>query len=320
MLVLLVGLSPLLIYGRVDKSSVSSVDESGKNEPVVEEVEPDFMRKATIDQNKVGRKQRGGDTNKKRRQKEKLRMKLLKLRRITKNSKRKSKKKENRQDCSSEVITEKCMQDTIEAMEYDRKQIKTFLKQKTQIERIQKTMKSKGDKAGIFNGAKEKLLKTLGCKKEALQCNKESLTEEASKTYTTLSECLESVNAACTLTEEENVDVDTGKFQTCIGKFNAIRVSSADCRTKTEVETTLGTPCNCWSDVAAEIEVAKQLKCSDVANSIKLLRTARTRCLGAFSKCKKAEDATVGLIKECSKGEVKSKAGNGTLMDKLCQS
>ena len=69
-----------------------------------------------------------------------------------------------------------------------------------------------------------------------------------------------------------------------------------------------------------EIEEAKQLKCSDVANSIKLLRTARTRCLGAFSKCKKAEDATVGLIKECSKGEVKSKAGNGTLMDKLCQS
>ena len=43
------------------------------------------------------------------------------------------------------------------------------------------------------------------------------------------------------------------------------------------------------------------------------VKDEKDRCLGAFGICKKAEDAAVGLIHTCIKGEVKTLTADGRL-------
>ena len=44
------------------------------------------------------------------------------------------------------------------------------------------------------------------------------------------------------------------------------------------------------------------------------VKKEKDRCLKAFSECKKAEDAAVGLIHTCIKGEVKTLTADGRLV------
>ena len=51
-------------------------------------------------------------------------------------------------------------------------------------------------------------------------------------------------------------------------------------------------------------------KADDTAKAVK---EAKKKCIEAFSVCKKAEDAAVGLIHTCMAGEVKNISATGRL-------
>ena len=59
------------------------------------------------------------------------------------------------------------------------------------------------------------------------------------------------------------------------------------------------------------ITEAKKEGCS-AEQTAKDVKAAKNRCFKAFSACKKAEDAAVGLIHTCMAGEVKNISATGT--------
>ena len=59
--------------------------------------------------------------------------------------------------------------------------------------------------------------------------------------------------------------------------------------------------CTCYAEAAKLVEDTKALKCSAV-DEFNKLRDAKNECLDKFKACKKAEDASVGLIHVCNGG------------------
>ena len=61
---------------------------------------------------------------------------------------------------------------------------------------------------------------------------------------------------------------------------------------------------------SSDITAAKKQKCQakPTADAVK---KAKGGCITAFVSCKKAQDAAIGLINTCMKGEVKNITSNG---------
>ena len=61
----------------------------------------------------------------------------------------------------------------------------------------------------------------------------------------------------------------------------------------------LSAACTCWKAAAKLVNTTKELKCS-AKSAYDSMNALKKTCKSSFSDCKKAEDASVGLIQICN--------------------
>merc|ERR1711892_755067 len=268
-------------------------------------------------QNKKKRK-----SNKINKKDKKTRKKIKKNRRKTK-PKTKSKGKTERQSrlvCGSTQVNDTCLQNAVDSLNFEKNQIQNFFKQNARLKNHNKTKSGKLGKKGEFEDAAKYLLQAIGGNISAPTCGESGIAQKArsaksaSDNYATLLNCSESIKEACTMPKKTYNATVKAQLDACAFIFNKSKTAANDCRTNNDYITNGTAACDCWRKAAIGIVKAKEAGCKDnAADTAKAVKAAKNKCILAFSVCKKAEDAAVGLIHTCMAGEVKNISATGRL-------
>eukprot|EP00090_Calanus_glacialis_P047515 TRINITY_DN990_c0_g1_i2.p1 TRINITY_DN990_c0_g1~~TRINITY_DN990_c0_g1_i2.p1 ORF type:complete len:437 (-),score=117.37 TRINITY_DN990_c0_g1_i2:2838-4148(-) len=238
---------------------------------------------------------------------------------------KKSKKGKNkstpqgRLTCGSTQVNDTCLQNAVDALNFEKNQIQNFYKQKARLINHNKTTASKQGKKGEFEDAAKYLLQAIGGNLSAPTCGESGTAQKArsaksaSDTYKTLLNCSVSIKEACTMpTKTFNATIQA-TLDACATIYNISKMTSDVCRTESAFLTNGTLACECWSKAAMGIVIAKKNNCAATDTS-KSVKAAKNKCITAFSVCKKAEDSAVGLIHTCMAGEVKNISATGRLI------
>lgn len=251
----------------------------------------------------------------------KKRKKIKAKSRKAKNSKKgkNSVRPQSRLVCGESQVNDTCLQNAVDALNFEKNQIQSFFKQKARIKNQNKTTGGKLGKKGEFEDAAKYLLQAIGGNLSAPTCgesgtaNKARSAKSASDTYRTLLNCSSTIKEACTMpTHVFNATV-AALQDTCAFTFNKSKTAADDCRTNKAYLTNGTAACACWVKAAIGIKIAKAQGCSATDTS-KLVKASKNKCIKAFGVCKKAEDAAVGLIHTCMAGEVKNISATGRMV------
>merc|ERR1711892_1021218 len=267
-------------------------------------------------------KKRGRKSNKKNKKDKKTRKKIKKKSRKAK-PKKKSKGKTERQGrlvCGSTQVNDTCLQNAVDSLNFEKNQIQNFFKQNARLKNHNKTKSGKLGKKGEFEDAAKYLSQAIGGNISAPTCGESGTAQKArsaksaSDNYATLLNCSESIKEACTMPKKTYNATVKAQLDACAFIFNKSKTAANDCRTNNDYITNGTAACDCWRKAAIGIVKAKEAGCKDnAADTAKAVKAAKNKCISAFSVCKKAEDAAVGLIHTCMAGEVKNISATGRL-------
>jgi len=219
--------------------------------------------------------------------------------------------------CGTEQVNDTCLENAVNSLNFEKNQIQNFYKQKARLTNHNKTKSNKLGKKGEFADAAKYLLQALGGNISAPTCGevgkaqKARSAKSASDTYGILTNCSESIKEACTMPKKTFNATMKEKLDNCAFIFNKSKTAANDCRTNKDYISNGTAACSCWAKAAIGITEAKKEGCS-AEQTAKDVKAAKNRCFKAFSACKKAEDAAVGLIHTCMAGEVKNISATGT--------
>merc|ERR1711970_1541063 len=272
-------------------------------------------KKAGSKKNKIKTKQRR-NKHKSRKNKEKEKKTKKKTR---KRKGGKSKTPVGRIVCGETQVNETCLQNAVDALNFEKNQIQNFFKQKARLANHNKTTGNKLGKKGEFKDAAKYMLIAIGGNISNPTCgesgtaNKARSAKSAVENFNTLINCSATIKEACTMPKHVFNASKKAKLDECAGIFNKSKFAADDCRAN-EAYTSNGTAaCSCWSKAAIGIKIAKEAGCS-ASDTAKQVKAAKKKCVDAFSVCKKAEDAAVSLIHTCMAGEVKNISSTGRML------
>merc|ERR1712123_354907 len=190
-----------------------------------------------------------------------------------------------------------CLANIELAMDYEGKQIKHFKNQKKRVEDFAKLIQNKGGKKDNFQNTTTYMKEALGSDNSCNGTTNKTDAEDAVSTHATLSNCSTSVESGCAI---PTTTYNTTELSSCETSLTAIATKNAECyKLTTSTSPDLSAACTCWKAAAALVTETKALKCS-AKSSYDTISALKKTCLSKFSDCKKAEDASVGLIQVCN--------------------
>merc|ERR1711892_376684 len=190
-----------------------------------------------------------------------------------------------------------CLANIELAMDYEGKQIKNFKNQKKRVEDFDKLMKNKGGKKNNFQNTTTYMKDALGSDDSCNGTTNEADAADAVSTHTTLSNCSTSVESGCAI---PSTTYNSTELSSCETSLTAVATKNAECyKLTTATSPDLPAACTCWKAAAALVTETKALKCS-AKSSYDTISALKKTCLSKFSDCKKAEDASIGLIQVCN--------------------
>merc|ERR1711892_295988 len=186
-----------------------------------------------------------------------------------------------------------CLANIELAMDYEGKQIKNFKNQKKRVEDFDKLMKNKGGKKDNFQNTTTYMKDALGSDDSCNGTTNEADAADAVSTHATLSNCSTSVESGCAI---PTTTYNSTELSSCETSLTAVATKNAECyKLTTATSPDLSAACTCWKAAAELVTETKALKCS-AKSSYDTISALKKTCLSKFSDCKKAEDASVGLI------------------------
>merc|ERR1719282_2274791 len=128
-------------------------------------------------------------------------------------------------------------------------------------------------------------------------CQSSSTNSSAVDTISTLNNCSASIGEGCTV---PTLPVDNTTLASCETKFAAVTTKNKECYDLlTATSPDLSAACTCWAAAATLVTETKKENCTAKA-SFDMIKDAKKACLSKFTGCKKAEDASIGLIHVCN--------------------
>jgi len=279
-------------------------------------------RKKTRKNNKIKK------TDKKKKEKKKKRKEKKRARKDRRKKKKLSKKKKKNgggssigrqaaggdwSSCGTTGVNDTCLLNAVNALNFEKGQIQNFFKQKARLENQNKVTGNKKGKKGEFEDAAGYMLTAIGGNISTPTCgDNSSRTERAAAdavaTYNTLINCSASIHEACDM---PNGTINATFNANCAKIYNLSKFASDDCRSNANYTNDGAAACNCWEKAAIGIQIAKDEGCTkESSKQAKAVKKQKEKCIKAFSKCKKAEDAAVALIHTCMSGEVNTNASS----------
>merc|ERR1712156_860097 len=211
--------------------------------------------------------------------------------------------------CGTSGVNDTCLLNAVNALNFEKNQIQNFFKQKARLENQNKVTGNKKGKKGEFEDAAKYMLTAIGGDISSPTCGENTTRSlraaaDAVATYNTLINCSASIHEAC--------DMPNGTFNAnCADIYNKSKVASDDCRSNSAYTSDGAAACNCWEKAAIGITIAKAEGCTKKGKEqAQAVKKQKQKCISAFSKCKKAEDAAVALIYTCMSGEVNTNASS----------
>jgi len=186
-------------------------------------------------------------------------------------------------------IDANCIDNAVKYMVTIQKQVAFFDTQKTRMETMEKQAGGKAKKMGNFQPLCAKIREAGGGNSSDLRCNGEK-SENLTNLYSELMACKENINTSCSTdmpTHDENM------VATCVTDIKAFKdlVKAASDKTGDDA-------CLDWNGANLAAAEAKALKCkvTDESNAVK---AQKKKCINAFSKCRKTEDAIIDAFSKC---------------------
>merc|ERR1711936_55359 len=276
-------------------------NEKGKNE-----------KKARSKKKKIKTKQR---RNKQKSKKNKEKQKKTK-KKPRKGKGQKSPRPEGRIVCGETQVNETCLQNAVDALNFEKNQIQNFFKQKARLANHNKTTGNKLGKKGEFKDAAKYMLIAIGGNISNPTCgesgtaNKARSAKSAVENFNTLLNCSATIKEACTMPKHVFNASKKAKLDERGVVFTKSKTAADDCRSNAAYTSNGTAACSCWFKAAIGIKIAKEKGCS-ASDTAKQVKAAKKKCTDAFMVCKKAEDAAVALIHTCMAGEVKNITSSG---------
>merc|ERR1712012_1002026 len=224
------------------------------------------------------RKQQTAKDKKKKKKKQKKKDKMK--RRKNKNVGRQGPAGGDWSSCGTSGVNDTCLLNAVNALNFEKNQIQNFFKQKARLENQNKVTGNKKGKKGEFEDAAKYMLTAIGGNISSPTCGENT-----------------------TRTQRAAADA--------VATYNKSKVASDDCRSNSAYTSDGAAACNCWEKAAIGITIAKAEGCTKKGKEqAQAVKKQKTKCISAFSKCKKAEDAAVALIYTCMSGEVNTNASS----------
>merc|ERR1712170_257548 len=176
-----------------------------------------------------------------------------------------------------------------------------FEKQKTRMERQNKTGKNKNTKNGEFASVASYLVDIGGGNKSALSCSGSTTNIGAMQLTNltkTLFDCEKDINATCNTANFPQPNMTF--LDECVMKIDSFKMMAQECLDKTvgSKATTVADACTCWSNSTLTASTAiKSCKASDESKAI---TKQLNKCKSAFGTCRKYEDDAISSIVSCS--------------------
>merc|ERR1719239_849696 len=215
--------------------------------------------------------------------------------------------------CGTSGVNDTCLLNAVNALNFEKNQIQNFFKQKARLENQDKVTGNKKGKKGEFEDAAGYMLTAIGGNISSPSCGENSTraqraAADAVSTYNTLINCSATIQEACDM---PNGTINATFNANCADIYNKSKTASEDCRSNKDYTNNGSAACNCWEKAAIGIVIAKTEGCTKKGKEQAVaVRKQKTKCINAFSACKKAEDAAVALIYTCMSGEVNTNASS----------
>jgi len=196
-------------------------------------------------------------------------------------------------------VDSSCMTSLKASMKFDRDKITNFKNQLERAENFDKIIGKKVAKNSDFSNSTTYLLIALGSNMSSPNCSgNPSSTAAATETYNTLANCSASVAAACMVPASSAPNFT--ELAECKTNFEKVETKNDVCL---KMKANATAVCDCWSEAASMVVESKALSKSGSCESVSaftVLKKFKNACLEQFGACKKAEDASVAYIMECT--------------------
>merc|ERR1711973_684236 len=219
-------------------------------------------------------------------------------------------KVDSKQSCPIDQAGDQCLQNAIESLVYEQKQLPNFLKQAKLLENHERVSGNKGAKKGEFHHAADHALWAIGGNVSAPLCGPNSTDSAkynssiydyekalALESYETLSQCELNITFKCNTSNIEGYDPAfwAAKIQTCRALVDNYQETSKRCQAATDdgIE-----QCDCWAEQVGNIAAIKAEGCN-IKDAQRNVTNFKTECLDTFTACKKKEDKSVESVYYC---------------------
>merc|ERR1711976_149520 len=245
---------------------------------------------------------READADPKRRRKNKNKGK--KNRKNKKNGKRKGQRKVQRKGMrqGGRAVDDACVTNAVTVMKQWKDVVGNFEKQKTRMERQNKTGKNKNTKNGEFASVASYLVDIGGGNKSSLSCSGSTTNSGAKQLANltkTLFDCEKEINATCNTNNFPQPNMTF--LDECVKSITTFKELAQTCLDKTvgSKATSASDACTCWNaaNITAASTAIKGCKASDESKAI---TKQLNKCKSAFGTCRKYEDDAVSSIVSCS--------------------
>jgi len=190
-----------------------------------------------------------------------------------------------------------CLANIELAMDYEGKQVKNFKNQKKRVEDFDKLIKNKAGKKDNFQNTTSYMKEAIGSDNSCNGTTNKTDAQTAVSTHALLSNCSTSVESGC---QVPSGSFNSTELDSCETSFGAVTKKNKECYTQTTAASPdLSAACTCWKAAAELVNKTKELKCS-AKSAYDSMNTLKKKCKSNFMDCKKAEDASVGLIQVCN--------------------
>merc|ERR1712128_254650 len=212
-----------------------------------------------------------------------------------KNNKGKNRQRKCERQTGADDTT--CLANIELAMDYEGKQIKNFKNQKKRVEDFGKLMQNKGGKKDNFQNTTTYMKDALGSDNSCNGTTNKTDAADAVSAHATLRNCSTSVESGCAI---PSTTYNSTELSSCETSLTAVATKNSECyKLTTATSPDLSAACTCWKAAAELVTETKALKCS-AKSPYDTISALKKTCLSKFSDCKKAEDASIGLIQVCN--------------------
>jgi len=208
--------------------------------------------------------------------------------------------------CSADKVSDTCLENALESMNFEKNQIQNFFKQKARLQNHAKLSGNKMKKNMNFVESAGFMLQAIGGDAKKPTCGEGNSTGRSTKDaidkFNVLSNCNATIVDDCKI---PNGTFDQAKLDDCETRYKKVKTDATACRETKEFETDAAKACDCWKKVFDAITELKKEKCAAAGSSqAKAVKKQKIKCVDGFKKCKKAQDSAVMLIHACMSGEV----------------